>query len=199
VTETPVTETAASWPRAMLDVETLATDTSQSVVVSLALLPFKLVETGPLVHADPLVLVLDVTEQLFHGRLVDPQTVTWWRAQDPAAAHHWLHAGQRRPLGDAMMDLVHYWERCLGEGRGELWANGTVFDVGNVESLIRLTDRRPPWAYNAARDLRTVYRVLPELRRRKGNPAGVPHDTLYDCAQQVVKLWERWPGPWDEA
>lgn len=176
------------YGRVMLDLETMAVSNSRSLVLSVGLVPFRLRAAG-YDTGDPLLILPDLTQQLLLGRRVTPSTQDWWSRQTPEAASHW--AGEtvinsRVSLVEAL-DLVRL--ACYGM---EVWANGIVFDLCNLTTLAEDLGLPDLWTYSAARDARTLYKVLPRLREA---PTGeqVSHDPVSDCLWQVHKLWEHWP------
>lgn len=175
----------------MLDIETLSTHPSEALILSIGTVPFEITDAGP-TFGEPLIVVPDMKEQLLLGRRVDRKTQVWWGNQPGVASDHWLHPQQLTDVRSALALLTIELQKGLGYKR--IWANGIVFDIGNVDNLYRSLGLEPPWPYNAARDARTVYdnQVCP----RKDTPAiplpGAnlgPHNPIYDCYQQIVGLW----------
>lgn len=182
----------------MLDIETLATHTSMSPMLSFALVPFKMV--GERIDFGPRHLViLELSDQIAEGRVIDPATQKWWGRQTKAAREHWANPDYRLTSGTLIranvntIDLARIWSMMGMTSTARVWANGIVFDVGNMENYIGMN---VPWGYNAARDMRTVYRHLPKKRERPAPSEAdvVGHDPISDCVQQIWSLWEVWPN-----
>ena len=194
----------------MVDVETMSTHNLNALILSVGAVRFALSPgdqgTGPAQslryvsslgvapHVDDVLptwwdgrlWVLDVGEQLLLGRRVDPDTQKWWAEQSDEARRHWRYP-EDAPVSVAQFCTEFY---AYVQGCEELWANGVVFDVGNLASL---WPGGPPWKYNCVRDARTVYRCpaanqRTELPRPEGE---VRHDPVADCVEQVRRLWER--------
>lgn len=176
----------------MLDIETLSTR-NNALVLSIGAVKFDLTPEKP-IFTEKKLWTPDIVGQLLI-RHVDPETQKWWTQQDPEARLHWkAPTVERQPVGVVLNELGNF--VCLPVVSTEIWANGIVFDFGILESLYAEYNRLPPWKYNAARDCRTVYALLPEVRERtEAARVGTAHDPVYDCVEQIWKLWEKWPFP----
>lgn len=196
------------WPHVMVDIETMSTHSSRAVILSIGVVPFELLAGGPRFSRDVLLLLPDIAEQLADGRIVDPKTQGWWRDQKPAARAHWLDprfGGDapdaprpiRCPLREAAMQLNAFLEGETLPDAG-LWANGAVFDIGNLENLMHGVGIQPGWRYNSVRDYRTVSKILPRIRDRQTaeglHETFIAHDPVSDCRQQIWRLWEHAPA-----
>lgn len=169
----------------MLDIETMSLSTHNALVLSVAVASFTLSPEAPLI-GDVRVWYPSLREQLALGRQVDEGTRTWWlRPEMERARRGWVNPPQYestlKNLGEEMNAYMGYPE--------EVWANGIVFDIGNLESLIPA-----PWKYNATRDARTVY-ALPGRRTLPDNIEFVAHDAADDVRLQVWRLWAHWVFP----
>jgi 3' exoribonuclease, RNase T-like len=176
----------------MIDIETLALSNSNSLVLSFAAVKFNLRADGP-VFGESITVVLDVAEQLLMGRKVDPLTQKWWSAPQQAEARvHWLK-GEKRKLHDGLYELCQFY----GVGNEtRLWANGAVFDIGNLSSLYEICSMFMPWPHHAVRDARTLYRTSNVQQRARPQfeaPPGPQHEPHADCVEQIWRLWECWP------
>lgn len=173
----------------MIDVETLSTR-PDAVVLSIGARKFTLDEAnGFPVFGDPFLVIPSITEQIALGRHVDMETVAWWQQQSSEAKAHWRDAS----------------DSCISESIGNInnffwdvdpvnlvWAHGTDFDIPILKSLFGIV--KLPWKYNAVRDARTVYRLLPRLRIKPPDAislTGVKHHPVDDCDDQIWHLWER--------
>lgn len=173
--------------KVMVDIETMSTHNTNAVILSVAVCKFNLhdlAQTGmPEPHVGSEVLwVLDIKEQLLLGRRIDPATQEFWAKQPREASDHW-----RNHEGSELSAFKHDFERYL-EGVEELWANGILFDLGNIASLWP----EPPWHYRLPRDARTVYRLIePRADRPELDPDPAAHDPRVDVRRQVYELWRR--------
>lgn len=171
----------------MIDIETLSTDPARAVVLSVAAKFFELRESGP-VFGDSLYHVLSIREQIAAGRRVDMDTVTWWQQQPTAAREAWSLA-TGLPVREALVSLASF----LKPATGEIWSNGIVFDLGNLESLFRENGFAVPWRYSQARDLRTIIRKTEVVRDAVGPFDGVAHHPVSDSEWGVHELYRRAP------
>lgn len=174
--------------RLMVDIETLSTDISNAVILSVGAVEFDFRREGPQIGTKHL-WAPSLREQFALGRLVSGGTTSWWAKQSAEARNGWAYADETRLL-KFLAEFRAVCARC-----DEIWANGIVFDLGNLETLFGQLGSTTPWRYNAARDERTMRGHLP---MRRQSPAElleglVPHDPLSDCVQQICRLWERWP------
>lgn len=176
----------------MLDIETMDTHVSRSVIISLAAVRFKLEEHEPTIEKEGLFLPFDVRDQLIDGRIVSPKTQKWWSEQSAEARASALQ-DTAMPTYNALATLTRW---CMTHPPVSIvWANGIVFDIGNLETLYLENKAKAPWEYNATRDARTIYNVLPQQREMPLSVREnvVAHDPMSDCVRQVWRLWEHWP------
>lgn len=174
----------------MIDIETMSPDSSHAVVISVAMLRFSMNGAEYPTFGARSTINFDVREQLVYGRLVDPGTQLWWeRIVDPAARDAaWCGNPFTLEQGLKFIQTYHEVPEDL------VWANGVVFDIGNLESLFRMKKLTVPWRYNSPRDARTAYRLKKQRTRPLfAKEQGPAHDPMVDCVNQVWKLWEHWP------
>jgi 3'-5' exoribonuclease-like protein len=185
----------------MTDIETMATHTSNSPLLSFAMVPFNLEAKGP-VMGRPLLILPDLLQQLGRGRWIDEKTQKFWADQTPEARAHWADPSytykdgtkpKRMFLEEIPNEIGRFWTDNMTGSDAEVWANGIVFDIGNLENLLNM---EVPWRYNAARDMRTTNRKLPPAAQRdlaaltKQENA---HDPIDDCVWQIWDVWKRYP------
>jgi len=179
----------------MLDIETLSTHPTNSVVLSIGVMSFLMREVAPTITGHSL-WVLSLNEQIAEGRDISAETLDFWAEQPAAAKDHWRH-GEAIPVVTALSRLTAFIQPNPKPDYPPIWANGICFDIGNLESLYRSYSMPLPWKYNDPRDARTVYRVLPKLRERPPyvDTTGAMHDPIVDCTNQIWGLWEHWSFP----
>lgn len=184
----------------MADIETLATHTSNASILSIGFLPFSLTPEGP-AFGKPYLVLPNFLQQIAMGRMIDPKTQKFWLDQTSEARAHWADPeygsrdGEPAPYKISIQMLPallkDIWDNV--NPTGNLWANGSVFDIANLENLCNM---EVPWPYNAARDLRTMCRPpYMKLRDRFGDENSNYHDPITDCINQCWQLWEYWPFP----
>jgi hypothetical protein len=176
----------------MIDLETMSTHPSNAVVLSLAAIPFELFAAGPK-HGPTLKRVLNINEQLMKGREVLASTQAFWMDQPEEARAHWFDARLQVQVAEVLCELADFVREHKPE---RIWANGIVFDIGNLETLFRQFGVPVPWKYNVPRDMRTVCREFPAInfQTNDGNTTGVLHDPESDCVDQIAALWSHWPS-----
>lgn len=171
----------------MVDIETLSTR-QDALVLSIAAVRFEFnnvpANEPPMFDAE-ILLLPSIIEQIWRGRHVDMETVKWWNDLPPEASAHWRTGGQK-PINYCMDTLNDF-----AAGSKAVWAHGTDFDIGILRSLYGMSEYKEPWKYNATRDARTVYRVMPKLRSMPADLTFVKHEPLDDCRHQIWRLWER--------
>ena len=85
-------------------------------------------------------------------------------------------------------------------GANNIWAQGTVFDIGILEHLYRQYDMVPNWQYWQITDSRTLFKIHGDPREK--NKEGL-HNALEDCVSQAEAVQEvykqlRLPNPRDK-
>lgn len=192
----------------MTDIETYSLDSSNALMLSFALVPFNLLAAGPEIGS-PIMVIPSMAQQVALGREIDPATVKFWNDQTPEARAHWHDGNYAREIKDdfgAVIGREKPWRLDLNELGAvghmlgtimnpgyTLWANGIVFDVANLESLMRQGGVKKPWAYNAVADYRTQIRKNPMVLRGSAPPNNNGHDPVDDCLYQIAKLWQYIP------
>jgi 3'-5' exoribonuclease-like protein len=179
----------------MIDIETMGTHTSSSVLLSIAAIPF---DWGPDTPGPTMnigsVWVLDVGPQLGKGRKIQQHTQDWWSRQTPEARAHWENPIETLHPYRLREELYKLINSFTDRDSVIVWANGIVFDIGNLENLMWSfvgDENNPPWKYNNVMDARTIYRFLPEIRQMPQDIKFIDHDPVSDCQKQIWKLWTR--------
>lgn len=174
----------------MIDIETLSLD-SDALVLSVGAIEFHCSlpeDQGPW-YGDEFFATPSIIEQLLLGRSVQQGTQMFWKNQDRAVQDHWAGpAVNQIKVGEMLTNLYHF-----VEGAPRVWANGSVFDIGILESLYKQFKIAVPWKYNAVRDARTAYDLMPDNVRTFNGPVHecIAHHPLGDCRSQIMRLWER--------
>lgn len=184
----------------MLDIETMSLHPSRALILSIGLTEFTPEQDQPLAGRCML-LVPSVHEQLVLGRKVDEGTQKFWRDQPQAARNHWLRGTQVSATycGESIHRFLSNMEAPIEQIR--LWANGIVFDIGNVETMLLDAGCPKPWHYRAPRDMRTICEnpqrraASMEIERGLlGEMEWIEHHPLTDNAKQICRVWEHWPA-----
>jgi hypothetical protein len=174
----------------MIDIETLAVDSS-ALVLSVGAVYFRIPALNdPPEIGDAFIAIPSIVEQLLAGRTVDRGTQLFWKQQPAVASSHWNDPGVAQ---SKVFDMLVALKTFIPDPKTRVWANGIVFDIGILDSLYRDYKIEQPWAYNSARDARTIFNMLPK-RTDRPDPDWVkdliPHHPLADCKGQIIKLWQ---------
>lgn len=178
----------------MIDIETMGTHTSRSLILSVGIVAFAITEERPVFAEKNMLEVLTLEPQILNGRLIEKGTQDWWAKQTPAARQHWENAGDKITPAALRFRISEYLQEYANGVSTLVWANGIVFDLGNLENLFAEYDANPPWKYNVTRDARTIYNMLPQLRTMPTELKFEGHDPIQDCYKQIWRLWEKWPS-----
>jgi len=158
----------------MLDIETLSTNTSLAVITQIGAVKFN--AAG--IDRKQFHLGLDVDQQLAWGRVIDADTLAWWDTQDGSPYLRNYFTVPR---------VLTALNRYIGSAT-RIWANGTVFDIGNLNSLYNMAGMSIPWPYNSATDMRTLRRYLGLNKESVQMPNHVAVDDAYHQAAWVIEV-----------
>lgn len=179
----------------VIDTETLDTQ-STAVVLTISAIRFNRhgdgmgigIEGGKLQEQGPhqLHVMVNVTEQLIHGRSVSASTAKWWREQSQDAKNSVIN-GDTMPVAEVMDLLTDF------IGDSQVYCRGTDFDPPILQSLYRMVGKKAPWKYNQVRDVRTYIDAL------SGGTKGyleewdqpewlIPHHSLHDCIRDAMQM-----------
>lgn len=158
----------------MLDIETLGT-CPDCVVLTLGAVKF-----NPYTQEDIIAGIYcrpDVDEQIAKGRIVRDDTLEWWTTQAEAVREEALGEEGRIPVTQMLQELNRFLV-----GVNNIWAQGTVFDIGILEHLYKQYNMVPNWQYWQIADSRTLFKVHgdPRVKGKEGL-----HNALEDCVSQA--------------
>jgi 3'-5' exoribonuclease-like protein len=161
----------------MIDLETLGTG-SNSVVLSIGACFFD-VDTGEI--GETFYTTLDIEDQIRAGRKIDASTLQWWVKQSADAQKVFFDE-----IRDADLALENFctWVEMHAEDRLHPWGNGSMFDIGILESLLADFAKDVPWKFSNVMDLRTFRRFV-----AKGSNViriGTHHNALDDAISQAT-------------
>lgn len=179
----------------MIDIETMSLSKHNALLLSIGMVEFDPAPLDSVVIGKKGLIIPSIEQQLALGREVSKSTQAWWRSQSEAARYHWeKHRCERRLLALVCDDI----RRFVGN-RKNVWANGTQFDLVNLETLAeQIGETQELWHYQAPADMRTFVRRTPQTRIMGIGTAldmaneGVPHHPVYDCIQQAHQVWSHW-------
>ncbi len=165
----------------MIDIETLG-DQSNSVITSIAAVPFKPNEEG--FPAARFYQKVSIQSCLDLGLRVSGDTLVWWLNQDQKAVMEMLE--NARPLQQVMLEL---WAFIMQMSKPDVivWCKGARFDFGLLRDAFKACSLEVPWKFWNERDLRTLLSLYPEVKKldRSNNLA---HSAHHDCLHQIKQL-----------
>lgn len=162
----------------MIDLETMGTGPN-AAVVQIGAIPFNS-QTG-MVRPDFFLADVDLASSVRLGGLVTEDTRNWWLDQGG-----FKHDQHPEDLLGAMTRLGAWMSRFPNLQR--VWAQGPSFDVAILEGYYQRAGLEAPWAFNAARDTRTVYDLARERGWDKPEGTEAKHHALEDCRRQIICL-----------
>jgi hypothetical protein len=165
----------------MLDLETLGTAPG-SVITAIGAVA---------TEGGKIDLKISVTDCLYYGLTVDPDTLSWWRKQSRSTWEEQTN-GQSRLV--PALALFSEWIGRLRQGpegaatgaRLRLWGDSASFDLTLLASAYRAAGLTPPWNYREECCYRTLRTVL-----KSDKPASkTAHGALSDAHAQLTHLQE---------
>lgn len=188
----PPPQPAHIFDDVMIDIETLSLHKHKALILSIGLIEFDPKPLSGLVIGEARVIYPEFFDQILLPRYVDIGTQEFWKTQSRQALDNWLSAvGHGTDLKAACRAVRSF---CAGKAR--VWANGTQFDLCNLEGLAADVGEKDLWHYRAPRDMRTFVEQTPVTRLVPIGDAidiaGVAHEPIYDCTVQAWQVWGHW-------
>ena len=158
----------------MLDIETLGT-CPDCVVLTLGAVKFNPYTREDI--TDGIYCKPDVDDQIARGRIVREDTMEWWSTQAEAVREEALGMEGRIPVVQMLQELNRFLV-----GANNIWAQGTVFDIGILEHLYKQYGMVANWNYWQITDSRTLFKIHgdPRVKGKEGL-----HNALEDCVSQA--------------
>lgn len=186
-----------------LDVETLGTG-RDAVVVSAAFLVFDFNEQKTFEEYvnDALYVKFSVKEQKEKGRIIDPDTLEWWKRQDDVVRRELMPSAQDVSIEEGTRQILQYLaDRGIHKGVDKQvikFCRGQDFDIPIMNSLMELVGKELPGAFWNSRDIRTfiaaatldftMTTIYKDDRQYKTIPGFRIHDARHDIAKAVVEM-----------
>lgn len=176
-----------------IDLETMGT-APDSAIVAIGAVEFDLdADMVPRIGREFYVNV-DLASCVEYGMKIDPNTVYWWLKQsDEARASLTDSEHPKIGLWSALTALIEWWPTKTVGGRGidrevRVWARGQDFDIGILRIAFDRTGLKHPWAYNVARDTRTLYEALGTTPETTIPPNDGAHNALKDAKWEAKAI-----------
>jgi hypothetical protein len=159
----------------MIDIEGLATgpDTTILTIAAQEFNPLERDSFGRSFYAR-----VDLESQ--PDRRIEQGTIEWWATQPAVVRDEAFAEEDRVSLDDALRGLHR-----LAWHSKRIWAQGPTYDMNILEHAYKSYNIALPWKYFAVRDSRTVFSLVPDLKKY---PAS--HHALEDCQRQIMLLWD---------
>lgn len=182
-------------PHAMIDLETLGLNICKAPILQAAVTLFHPRQPG-IVSAWSTRVSLG--SNLAQGRQVEDKTENWWKDQDPD-----LYAKLMSGQDDLVVALGSLAAFLQSNNVGEVWSNGSTFDIAMLAIAYADLDVDLPWNFRLVRDTRTVWALAAdkcpsfldrtsELQKVLGwqryEGDDIPHDALSDCLRQTLMV-----------
>lgn len=171
----------ADYNNVMIDLETLGTRPN-SAIICIAAVKFSMDRD----EVDTFQKNISQKSCESLGLLIDPETVDWWKQPERVELFKSFFKNTF-PLPDALRQLSEF----IGPNatKMNIWANGTVFDIGMLEWSYRAAGVPCPWRYHNIMDARTIYRAS-GLDFKTYQRVGAYHNAIDDCLTQIKALKE---------
>lgn len=185
------------------DVETLGTGPN-AVVVSAAFLVFDFNErkTFDEYVNDALYIKFNIKEQKEKGREICPDTLEWWKKQDPVVRAELMPSAKDVSIEEGVRQILEYLAaRGVHSGVDKhvhRFCRGQDFDIPILNSLFKMVGKTLPGAFWNSKDIRTfisaatldftMTTIYKDDREYKTIPGFRIHDARHDIAKAVIEM-----------
>lgn len=165
----------------MLDLETLGTKPG-AIILSIGAVSF-----DPTGLKDEFHEVIQLSDCLNHGLIVDPNTLKWWKNQTPIAQET-LEKARDKTTSIPLYEALSNFNDFVGDSDARVWGNGPCFDNAIIREAYLVVGLPPIWHFRGDMCYRTMRTMFPHvpLPERKG----VHHNALDDAKFQAEHLLE---------
>jgi len=157
----------------MVDIETLGL-VADAVILSIGAVRFDL--DSDEIKDEAFYASVSIGSNLYVGRKIDVNTLTWWFKQPPEA--QLVFHEPKQELETALVSLQEW----FGDATF-IWSNGADFDIPILTHAFGQFDLVVPWKFWNARCVRT-YKNLPGAKNIKVSNTG-KHNALHDAIAQA--------------
>ena len=116
-------------------------------------------------------------------RNIDKETMLWWDQQS--------HSPFLKDMLVPFTALAKMSAFVQTHHTKYFWANGTHFDISQLESLCASHAFEPPWKYNKVMDMRTIMKLAGATRNYPKNNHNAEDDAV-NQAQRVIQLFQEY-------
>jgi len=183
------------------DFETLGQLPRESVVLSMAALPFteaRFLSDNPYTYEELLCsakfIKFNAQEQVgVYKRKIDHETLKWWSKQPIEARRSLTPSSEDVPLVEIypfIMDLI-----SSPKDAKKIYTRGNTFDPLFLESLLEAIDKKDPFPWWVVRDTRSMIEgmsygadILNSFIPEGLEKAFVKHDPIHDVSMDVMRI-----------
>ena len=161
-----------------IDIETLGTNVCDTIL-SIGVCEFNLT-TGAILDTIEITFDIDEDETIPCTK----GTIAFWLQQatvNPDSVSHVFKNSPRVPVQEGLIELTKFFP----DEPFNIWANGTKFDLGMVEYLLKQNNMKVPWAFNADRCMRTLRDLCGRINIDMEDFQEVKHAALSDAIWQA--------------
>lgn len=124
--------------------------------------------------------LVDLSDAMRCGGVVDGDTVMWWMARDESARAQFKEAAQTTL--SALTNFALWMDRNKIKN---VWGNGADFDNVILSAAYRRLELPLPWKFYNNRCYRTVKNMVPHIKLQR---VGTYHNALDDAKSQAAHL-----------
>lgn len=167
--------------RCMLDLETLG-KAAGCCVVSIGAVAFD--EQGAKVGS-AFSAFLNLPQQQAKGLSINAETVMWWLTKDKLAQDSLVSGNAETAKNSVRLELYNFAHWYRENGCEEIWGNGADFDIPILGAVYDAFGVSRPWAYNAGRCCRTIFKLIHRRMGDFGTTNALAHDAVQDAIYQA--------------
>ena len=176
----------------IVDLETLAKNSTESVVLSIGAYAFNRKDINDTENYS-LHLIFGkkefIRDQVSKGRVYEEGTIEFWKEQNSEARK--IFKPEYNNVGsikEALYKFSNFYDRFSERvSMINVWGNDMLFDIGILKSLYQSYDMVPPWEWYEPRCYRTLIQEH-KLVADKPDFSGTPHCAIDDAKYQALRL-----------
>ena len=164
----------------MHDVETLATDSSIPVLLSLGAVKFTRTRIIEQFHVR-----FDTVDCQRNGLVIEAGTVEWWMDEERADARRQLLSMGKIDLYSGLDGYAQWIRETPSNQLGSAWSQGSSFDNAKLEAIYKRLGIDWPFSYRQIECYRTMRNRFADVPFKR---TGVHHGALDDAHSQAVHM-----------